>query len=154
MYTEEVLKHFKQPHNYGKINNPDGIGKVGNLRCGDVMWMYIKIGKNSQGKEIISNIKFETFGCVAAIATSSAATRLVKGKTIQEALKIGSRDIVDHLGNLPTIKVHCSLLAHDAIAEAIYDFLSKNKRKIPKELEKRHETIEKERILAEKGHKH
>jgi len=115
------------------------------------MWIYIKVSKNKKNQDIISEIKFKTFGCVAAIATSSMATKLVKGKTIQEALTIGSNEIKNSLGGLPPVKVHCSLLAHDAIAEAIYDYLSKNKKEIPKDLEKRHEKIEKERLLGEEG---
>ncbi|RLI67549.1 iron-sulfur cluster assembly scaffold protein [Candidatus Heimdallarchaeota archaeon] len=152
MYNNKVIQHFRKPNNYGKLENPDGVGKVGNLVCGDVMWMRIKVGRNSNNEEIISDIKFETFGCVAAIATSSIATNLVKGKTLMESLKIGSKEIVESLGGLPKIKVHCSMLAHDAIAEAIYNYLSKNKKQIPEELEERHKRIEKERILAE--HKH
>ena len=82
-YTKEVIKHFSHPHNYGKMKNADGVGKVGNIVCGDVMWLYIKIGKDKKGREIIKNIKFETFGCVAAISTSSIITDLVKGKTLK-----------------------------------------------------------------------
>ena len=88
MYTDKVIKHFKNPHNYGKIKDPDGLGKVGNIICGDVMWLYIKVGQNKKGEEIIKDVKFETFGCVAAIATSSIITDLVKDKTLKEALKI------------------------------------------------------------------
>ncbi len=151
MYTKKVLQHFKKPHNYGKIKNPDGVGKVGNLICGDVMWLYIKIGKDKKKKEIIKDIKFETFGCVAAIATSSAVTELTKGKTTEEAIKISKSDIVESLEGLPLIKLHCSVLAIDALTEAIYDYLLKNKKEIPLELQKRHERISiEEKIVREK----
>lgn len=140
-YTAKVIKHFQKPHNYGKMKDPDGIGKVGNLVCGDVMWLYIKVGKNKAGKEIIKDIKFETFGCVAAIATSSVITDLAKGKTLNEALAINKEGIVKELGGLPPIKLHCSVLAADALSEAIYDYLVKNERLISKELEEKHQRI-------------
>lgn len=126
LYTEKVMETFKNPHNYGRIKNASGIGKVGNPVCGDVMWLYIKVGKNKNGEEIIKNIKFETFGCVAAISTSSIITDLVKGKTIKQALKITKDNIVKELGGLPKIKYHCSILAVDALHEAIKDYQSKN----------------------------
>jgi len=122
LYTKKVMKTFKNPHNYGRMKNPDGIGKVGNPVCGDVMWLYIKIGKN----ETIKDIKFETFGCVAAISTSSMITDLVKGKTIKQALKISKDDIVKSLGGLPKIKYHCSILAIDALQQAIENYTEKN----------------------------
>jgi len=151
LYTKKVIEHFSNPHNYGKIKNPDGVGKVGNLICGDVMWLYIKIGKNERGKEIIKDIKFETFGCVAALATSSIITDLAKGKTLEDALKIDKNEIVNSLGGLPPIKIHCSVLASDALAEAIYDYLLRNKKKIFPELKKRHERILKEiEVIDEK----
>lgn len=151
MYSKKVLDYFQNPHNYGKIKSPDGIGKVGNMVCGDAMWLYIKVAKNKKGEEIIKDVKFETFGCVAAIATSSAITDLVKGKTIEESLKISKADIADFLEGLPPIKMHCSVLAIDALAEAIYDYLSKKKRQIPADLEKRHLRIAKEgEIMKEK----
>jgi len=138
-YSSKVMKHFLNPKNMGKIKNADGIGKVGNLTCGDVMWLYIKVGKNKSGKEIIKDIKFETFGCVAALATSSAITELAKGQTLDKALKINRAEIVKSLGGLPLIKIHCSVLAADALEEAIYDYLKKNKKEIPLELQKKHE---------------
>ena len=153
IYTEKVIEHFKNPHNIGKMKNPDGIGKVGNIVCGDVMWLYIKVGKNKEGKEIIKDVKFETFGCVAAIATSSVLTDLVKGKTLEEALEFDRQEIVEKLGGLPPIKIHCSVLAVDALLEAIYDYLSKNKKPIPKQLLKRHKKIEKEKKEIEKRYK-
>jgi nitrogen fixation protein NifU and related proteins len=145
-YTKKVMKYFSKPKNYGKMENPDGVGKVGNPVCGDVMWLYAKIGKaaggKNKGKEIIKEIKFETFGCVAAIATSSVITELAKNKTLEEALKINKAEIVESLGGLPPIKLHCSVLAAEALAEAIYDYLSKNKREIPKDLLDRHQKAE------------
>jgi nitrogen fixation NifU-like protein len=123
LYTKKVMETFKNPHNYGQIKNADGIGKVGNPVCGDVMWLYIKVGKG----EIIKDIKFETFGCVAAISTSSIITDLVKGKTIKEASKVTKDNIVESLGGLPKIKYHCSILAVDALKEAIKDYNAKSK---------------------------
>ncbi|MFA5360423.1 MAG: iron-sulfur cluster assembly scaffold protein [Candidatus Paceibacterota bacterium] len=150
MYNKKVLQHFKNPHNFGKIKNPDGIGKVGNIVCGDVMNLYLKIEKNKKGEEIIKDIRFETFGCVAAIATSSIITDLAKGKTIDEAIKLDKNDIIDTIEELPPVKIHCSVLAIDALSEAIYDYLSKNKRPIPEELQKRHQRIENEKKIIEK----
>lgn len=126
IYTKKVINTFKHPHNFGKIKNPDGIGKVGNPVCGDVMWIYIKVGNPSAGlRARIKDIKFETFGCVAAISTSSIITDLVKGKTIKEALKLKKDDIVKSLGGLPKIKYHCSVLAIDALHKAIEDYRRK-----------------------------
>jgi len=153
MYTKKVLKHFKHPHNYGKIKNPDGVGKVGNIVCGDVMWLYIRVGKNKDGQEFIKDIKFETFGCVAAIATSSIITDLAIGKTIKEALKINKDKIVRSLGGLPPVKLHCSVLAIDALEEAIYNYLFKNKKKIPIELQRHHQRIKKEKKLIKDKYK-
>ncbi len=120
MYSPRVLEHFKNPRNYGRIEDADGIGKVGNPICGDVMYIYIKVKDNR-----IVDIKFETFGCVAAIATSSMVTELVKGKTIEEALKITNKTVADALDGLPPIKMHCSLLAEQGIKAAIEDYLKK-----------------------------
>lgn len=154
LYTKKVMKYFKHPKNMGKIKNPDGIGKVGNFICGDIMWLYIKIKENKKtGKRIISNIKFETFGCTAAIATSSMITELVKGKTIEKALEVTKEDIVDSLGGLPKIKIHCSVLAADALNEAVFDYFSKNKLPISKEILERHERIQKETKAIEEKHK-
>ena len=150
-YTKKVIEYFKKPHNYGRMKNADGVGKVGNLVCGDVMWLYIKVDKNKKGKEIIKDIKFETFGCVAAIATISVITDLAKGKTLEEAIKIERQEIVKSLGGLPAIKIHCSVLAASALSEAIYDYFKKKQRKIPRELEEKHQQIEKEKkIISEK----
>lgn len=148
IYSKKVIEHFQDPHNYGRMKNPDGIGKVGNVVCGDVLWLYIKVEKDR-----IKDVKYETFGCVAAISTSSVVTDLAKGKTVKEALKIDSRKVVKSLGGLPPIKIHCSLLGVDALSEAIYDYLSKNKKEIPKELEKRHQRIEKEKKEIEERYK-
>ena len=153
LYTKKVIEHFRNPHNYGKMKNPDGIGKVGNVICGDVMHLYIKVGKNKKEEGVVKDIRFETFGCAAAIATSSVITDLVKGKTLKKALEIEKDKIIKSLGTLPPIKVHCSVLAVDALSEAIYDYLSKNKKSIPRELQKRHQRIEKEKKEVEKRYK-
>ncbi len=142
MYSKEVLKHFMNPHNMGEIKDADGVGKVGNVVCGDVMWLYIKL-KEKAGKKVVSDIKFQTFGCAAAIATSSMITDLAKGKDIESALKITRGDVADSLGGLPPIKQHCSNLAADALHEAIYDYLTKNKLPVSGEMQKTHERIEK-----------
>jgi len=118
-YTKKVIEHFKNPHNQGRIKNADAVGKVGNPACGDVMKIYLKIGKNKPGKEIIKDIKFETLGCAAAIAVSSALTDIAKGKTLKQALKIKKDDIVKDLGGLPAIKIHCSMLGVEALHQAI-----------------------------------
>ncbi|MBI4653008.1 iron-sulfur cluster assembly scaffold protein [Candidatus Kuenenbacteria bacterium] len=152
LYSKKVIKCFKNPRNYGKIKNPDGIGKVGNIICGDVMWLYIKI-KKTKKKEIIKDIKFETFGCVAAIATSSVIADLAKEKTLEEALKITKENIINFLGGLPPIKLHCSILAIDALSEAIFDYLSKEKKEISKELQGRHKKIEQEKKIVEEKYK-
>ncbi len=150
LYTKKVLETFKNPHNYGKIKNADGIGKVGNIVCGDVMWLYIKVGQNKKKEEFIKDIKFETFGCVAAISTSSIITDLVKRKTIKEALKITKDNVIESLDGSPKIKFHCSVLAVDALTEAIHDYFSKNEREISADLQKKHEIIQKSKDEIEK----
>ncbi len=120
MYTQKVMEHFQSPQNVGEIENADGIGTVGNPSCGDIMKMYIKVKNN-----VIVDIKFQTFGCGAAIATSSITTEIVKGKTIEEAIKLTRTDVADALGGLPPIKMHCSNLATDALTAAIEDYRSK-----------------------------
>ena len=152
-YTATVMEHFKSPHNYGKIKDADGIGKVGNLVCGDVMWLYIKVVQDKKGQDIIKDVKFETFGCVAAIATSSAITDIAKGMTLEAAAKISKQEIVDQLGGLPPIKLHCSVLAADALAEAIHDYYTKQKHAIPAELETKHQRIQKEKDIVEEKYK-
>ncbi len=152
-YSKKVIQHFNKPHNYGKIKNPDGVGRVGNLTCGDLMELYIKVGQNKKGQDTIKDIKFSTFGCLAAIASSSMLTDLVKGKTIEQAIDFDRKEIVDELGGLPPIKVHCSVLAGDALIEAIHDYLIKNKKPIPEALNKRHQQLAKEKQEVEKSHK-
>lgn len=126
-YSKEVMKNFMNPKNLGEIKNADGIGKVGNPTCGDLMWLYIKVGKDKKGKEIIEDIKFKTFGCAAAIATSSMITQIAKGKTLKEAEKITRNDVADSLKGLPPIKMHCSNLASEALRAAIKDYEKKKK---------------------------
>lgn len=147
MYTKEVMDNFMNPANYGEMDNADGIGKVGNITCGDVMWLYLKIGKVIGGKsddfsdEYIEDIKFRTLGCAAAISTSSMVTRLAKGKSIAEAMKITNKDVMDSLGGLPAPKIHCSLLAEEALREALYDYFQKKKKDIPEVLERNHKKV-------------
>ena len=122
MYTQKVLDHFQHPHNQGVIKNADGVGQVGNPVCGDVMKIYIKVAHDKKGQETIKDIKFQTLGCGAAIATSSMLTDMAKGKKISEALKIGKLDIAKQLGGLPENKLHCSVLAHEGLAAAVKDY--------------------------------
>lgn len=124
MYSKKVLQHFTRPHNQGVIKNPDGVGSVGNPTCGDIMKLYIKVKKKND-VEVIEDIKFETLGCAAAIATSSMVTDLAKNKTLGEAEKITRNDVAQELEGLPPIKMHCSNLAADALHEAIKDYKSK-----------------------------
>ena len=125
MYTEKVMDHFSNPRNVGEIPDADGIGEVGNSKCGDIMKMYIKVKDNT-----IVDVKFKTFGCGAAIATSSMATELIKGKSIDEALKLTNKAVMEALDGLPPVKVHCSLLAEEAIHAALWDYAEKNGIKI------------------------
>lgn len=122
IYTEKVLDHFRNPRNMGKMENPDGIGKVGNPNCGDIMVIYIRVEE-----ELIADIKFQTFGCTAAIASTSIATELVKGKTLDEAFTLSRDDVAKELGGLPALKMHCSNLASDALKAAINDYRTKVK---------------------------
>ena len=126
MYSEKVMDHFSNPRNVGEIENASGVGTVGNAKCGDIMRIYLDI--NDSG--IIEDVKFKTFGCGAAVATSSMATELVKGKNIQEALLITNKAVMDALDGLPPVKVHCSLLAEEAIHAALWDYATKNNIKI------------------------
>ncbi len=126
MYTKKVLATFQNPKNYGKIKNADAVGKAGNITCGDVMAIYINVDLNAKKEYFIKEISFETFGCVAAIATSSMVTELAKNKTLKKALQITKSDIINKLEGLPKPKIHCSLLSTDALFEAIYDYYSKN----------------------------
>lgn len=123
MYSEKVMQAFQNPQNVGEIENPDGIGTVGNEKCGDIMQITLRI-KN----DVIVDAKFKTFGCAAAIATSSTATQMVKGMTIDEALKLTNRKVIEALDGLPTQKIHCSVLAEEAIKKAIEDYRSKKQK--------------------------
>lgn len=124
MYTEKVMEHFKNPRNMGEIPDADGVGTVGNPVCGDLMTIYIKVKDNR-----LEDIKFKTFGCGSAIATSSMTTELAKGKTLEEALKITRADVADSLGGLPAVKMHCSNLASEALHAAIEDYYKRQKEK-------------------------
>ena len=126
MYSEKVMDHFRNPRNVGEIPDADGVGSVGNPVCGDVMTIYIKVKDDR-----ITDIKFKTFGCGAAIATSSMITELAKGKTLDEAIKITREDVADSLGGLPPIKMHCSNLAADALREAIKNYRGRKSGKTP-----------------------
>jgi len=119
-YSEKVMDHFANPRNVGEIEDADGVGSVGNPVCGDIMKMFIKVKDN-----VITDVKFKTFGCGAAIATSSMATELIKGKTIDEALKLTNKAVAEALGGLPPVKMHCSVLAEEAVQSAIDDYLKK-----------------------------
>lgn len=129
-YSKILIDHFENPKNVGEIKNPNGTGIAGNPICGDLMKLTIKVAKNKQNKEYLSDIKFKTLGCAAAIATSSIITELAKGKTLKEALRITKQDVSDALEGLPPIKQHCSNLATEALHKAIEDYLQKNKKRI------------------------
>ena len=122
MYSEKVMDHFNNPRNVGEIDDASGVGTVGNAKCGDIMRMYLDIDNDG----IIRDCKFKTFGCGAAVATSSMATELVKGKTIQEALQVTNQAVMEALDGLPPVKVHCSLLAEEAIHAALWDYAQKH----------------------------
>ena len=121
LYSEKVMDHFKNPRNVGEIENPSGVGQVGNAKCGDIMKIYLQVENN-----IIVDVKFETFGCGSAIASSSMATEMIKGKTVEEALALTNRDVVTALDGLPTHKIHCSVLAEEAIKTAVKDYYDRN----------------------------
>ncbi|MDF2676311.1 MAG: nifU [Bacillota bacterium] len=125
MYTETVMDHFRNPRNVGHMENADGVGQVGNVKCGDIMKIYLKIND-----EIIEDVKFETFGCGSAIASSSMATELIKGKSIDEAVELSNKAVIEALGGLPPVKVHCSVLAEQAIKSALYDYAQKTNKTI------------------------
>ena len=174
-YTPEVLEHFQRPHNAVPVKNPDAVGEVGNIACGDMMRMTIKVKrelpkpemgdveglgmkKSEAGREakeleelVITEIGFQTYGCAAAIATSSITTDLALGKNFKEALEITKDQVVKSLTKLPPSKVHCSILAVDALGEAIYQYLTARKIEVPEALMKRHEHVEKaQKILEER----
>ena len=121
LYSDKVMDHFKNPRNVGEIPDADGVGQVGNARCGDIMKMYLKIRDN-----VIEDVKFETFGCGSAIASSSMATEMIKGKTIEEALAVTNKDVVEALDGLPAHKLHCSVLAEEAVKAAVKDYYDRN----------------------------
>lgn len=122
MYNEKVMDHFMNPRNVGEIPNASGVGEVGNVSCGDIMKIYLLIDEN----EVIQDIKFKTFGCGSAIASSSIATTMLKGKKVAEALKLTNKEVLDELGGLPAVKIHCSVLAEQAIKAAVLDYANKN----------------------------
>ena len=122
MYSEKVIDHFSNPRNVGEIENADGVGTVGNSKCGDIMRMYLKVDDNG----VITDCKFKTFGCGAAIATSSMATEMIKGKTLKEALKLTNKAVAEALDGLPPVKMHCSLLAEEAVKAAVEDYTKKH----------------------------
>ena len=126
MYSEIVMDHFRNPRNAGTMENPDGVGQVGNPKCGDIMKIYLKINKN----EIIEDVKFETFGCGSAIASSSIATEMIKGKSVHEAVELSNKAVIEALGGLPPVKIHCSVLAEQAVKSALYDYAQKNNKTI------------------------
>ena len=121
LYSDKVMDHFQNPRNVGKIEDADGIGEVGNAKCGDIMRMYIKVDDG-----IITDVKFNTFGCGSAIASSSMATELIKGKTVQEALELSNKAVVEALDGLPVHKLHCSVLAEQAVRAAVKDYYDRN----------------------------
>lgn len=139
MYSDKVIDHFEHPRNVGIIENASGVGTVGNPKCGDIMRIFLDIDEN----QVIKDVKFKTFGCGAAVATSSMATELIKGKTIQEAMKVTNKAVMEALHGLPPVKVHCSILAEEAIHAALWDYAQKNNITI-EGLKEPHDTIEEE----------
>ncbi|WP_304018210.1 Fe-S cluster assembly scaffold protein NifU [Fenollaria timonensis] len=126
LYSEKVMDHFMHPRNVGEMENPSGVGEVGNAKCGDIMRMYLKIDEN----DIITDVKFKTYGCGTAIASSSMATELIKGKSINEAINLSNKEVAENLDGLPPIKMHCSVLAEEAIKAALYDYQEKTGHKV------------------------
>lgn len=122
LYSEKVMDHFTNPRNVGKIEDADGVGEVGNAKCGDIMKIYLKIDEN----HIITDVKFNTFGCASAIASSSMATCLIKGKPVSEAVELSNKAVIEALDGLPPVKIHCSVLAEEAIKAAVKDYYDKN----------------------------
>ena len=141
LYSEKVMDHFMHPRNVGTIENADGVGEVGNAKCGDIMKMYLKIKDNK-----IEDVKFETFGCGSAIASSSIATEMIKGRTLEDALALTNQEVVDALGGLPAHKLHCSVLAEEAIKKALTDYFDKNH--IPYD-HKKYEEMDHEQLHAQ-----
>src|SRR6056297_2396469 len=124
-YSKKVIEHFTNPKNMGEMKNPEGVGEIGNPTCGDVMKVYIKINKNKEGEKYIQDIKFQTFGCAAAIASSSMTTEIAKGKTLEEAEKLTMNNVIEELGELPKIKMHCSSMAIHGLRKAIKNYENK-----------------------------
>ena len=122
LYSEKVMDHFTNPRNVGKIDDADGVGEVGNAKCGDIMKIYLKIDEN----QIITDVKFNTFGCASAIASSSMATCLIKGKPVSEAIELSNKAVIEALDGLPPVKIHCSVLAEEAIKAAVKDYYDRN----------------------------
>lgn len=141
LYSEKVMDHFQNPRNVGKMDDADGVGEVGNAVCGDIMKMYIKVKDG-----IITDVKFNTFGCGSAIATSSMATEMIKGKPIEEALKLSNKAVAEALDGLPPVKMHCSVLAEEAIKKALTDYFDKNH--IPYD-HKKYEEMDHEQLHAQ-----
>lgn len=152
-YSKTILQHFRKPRNIGKIKNPDGTGEAGNILCGDIMKLYIKVKEDKKGKKRISDIKVQTFGCIVAIANSSMITEMARGRSLEEAIKISRDDILKKLGKIPALKIHCSVLAVDALHEAIYDYFVKNNLPIQVKLQKEHERIQQTLKMIEERHK-
>lgn len=148
MYNDKVIEIFKNPKNVGEIKNPSGVGMVGNEVCGDIMKLYLQI----DDKDIITDAKFKTFGCAAAIVSSSVATEIIKGKKIEDALKIENQEILDYLGGLPPQKIHCSVLAKEAIEEAVKDYRSKQARGKKTSEKSGAKKVSKETLSQQKDH--
>ncbi len=129
IYSKKILDRFKNPKYAGKIEKPSAVGEVGNIRCGDVMKVFIKVEKNKHGKEIIKDISYQTYGCAAAIVSSDYLCEIAKGKTLEKAKKITSKDVIKKMGKVPLIKIHCSVLAQNALHKAIEDYKKKEKKK-------------------------
>ena len=140
VYSEKVMDHFMNPRNVGEIEGASGVGTVGNAKCGDIMRIYLDIDENG----VIRDCKFKTFGCGAAVATSSMATEMVKGKTVQEALQVTNKAVMEALDGLPQVKIHCSLLAEEAIHAALWDYAEKNNIKIEGLKRPKHDIYDKE----------
>lgn len=149
-YTGKVMDHFLNPRHTGRLTDYDAIGEVGNVVCGDVMRIFLKVEPDEKKEPCISNISFETYGCGAAIATSSITCEMAMGKTLTEALKIEKKAVVEGLESLPPQKIHCSILAVDALKEAIYVYLTAQKMPVPKDLELHHQTITKQQEILKK----
>jgi len=154
IYSKKIIEHFKNPRNVGEIKNPSGEGMAGNIFCGDLMKLYLRIGKNKKGEKIIKEAKFKTMGCPVAVANTSLLTTMIIGKNLKNVLKIKKTDLIKKLGQpLPPSKIHCSILATDALKETVYNYYLKNKIKIPKDLEEEHQRIVKTKEELEKRYK-